>query len=174
MPTGFRSLTPSERALHIDQAVGDVRAVADAAVARQHAPLNFISRRRWETIVLALVTIPSRETPSAYWVSTDGDDSRAVAVPKSVLTIITSEANGLFILATMKAWVAIDRHMAQANIPGLVKSRVLTDDQRAGWKRLQARITTVRRALIEANKPARFRKPVYDRTNTMRSRNDVA
>jgi hypothetical protein len=171
---GFRTLTASERALHVEQAVDDVRAVADAAVARQHEVRNFLCRRRWETIVLALVTVPSRETPYAYWVSTDGDDSRAVAVPKSVLTIVQREADGLFVLATTKAWVAIDRRMAQANVPGLVKSRVLTDEQRAGWKRLQARITSVRRAVTEANKPLRFRKPIPTRTFAIRSRNDVA
>jgi hypothetical protein len=174
MPTGFRSLTASERALHIEHATDAVRAVATAEVARQHEPRNFLCRRRWEVIVLALVTIPSEETLLAYWASTDGDDAKAVAIPKSVLTVVQSEAGGLFILATMKAWVAIDRHMAQANIPTLVKSRALTDEQRIGWKRLQARITTVRRDVTEANKPRRFRKSVYSRTFAVRSRNDVA
>lgn len=147
-------MTDTEFAADLAERKARVAAGAAEIIARLHNPQGFISRRRSETIVLALVTVPARETLSAYFVSTDGDDAKAVAVPKSVLNIVAREADGLFFLATMKAWVAADRHMAQANIPGLTKSVKWTDEQRAGWKRLQQRITTVRRLLDEQRRKA--------------------
>jgi hypothetical protein len=149
--------TATEMHERIETAATAMKDCAAQIVTAQYEPRSFMCRRRGEMIVLALVTIPSRETPLAYWVSTDGDDSEAVAVPKSIVKIVEREVGGLFILATMKAWVAIDRRMSQANVPGLIKSRTWTDEQRQGWKRLQARITRVRRALIEADKPLRLR-----------------
>ncbi len=162
--------TPAEMHKRINTAAEAMTDCATAIVAAQYEPRSFMCRRRHETIVLALVTIPSRETAGAYWVSTDGNDSEAVAVPKSVVKIVEREAGGLFVLATMKAWVAIDRRMAQANVPGLIKSREWTDEQRTGWKRLQRRITQVRRALAEEAKPLRLR---YRGTSSF-TRNDVA
>lgn len=133
-----------------------VDAVAADIIAAQHAPVTFYGRRRWEIIVLALVTIPRRETTLSIWASCDGDDSKAVCIPKSQIKIVQREGDR-FILATMKAWIAIDRHMAQANIPGLTKSVKWTDEERAAWKLIQARISGVRRALAEENKPQRLR-----------------
>jgi hypothetical protein len=144
-----------------------VDAVAADIVAAQHTPVTFYGRRRYETIVLALVTVPSRETPRSIWASCDGDDSKAVCIPKSQIKIVQREGDR-FILTTMKAWIAIDRHMAQANIPGLTKAVKWTDEERAAWKLIQARISGVRQALAEENRPRRFRtrfsrKPVAPR-----------
>lgn len=145
--TSLARMTDAEFAADLAERAARVDAGAAEIIARLHRPNGFHSRRRSETIVMLLVTVPARETTFAYWVSTDGDDATAVAVPKSVLNVIEREADGLFLLATMKAWVAIDRHMAQATIPGLTKSVKWTDDQRLGWKRLQQRIKGVRRNL---------------------------
>jgi hypothetical protein len=165
--TGLRTINP-------ERAINAVRATAEGMTARAVEPRGFECRRRWETIVLALVTVPRRETPLAYWASTDGDDAKAVAIPKSVVRVVDTAAGGLFLLATMKAWVAIDRHLAQANVPGLIRSRQLTDDERAGWKRLQRQITVVRRELADAAKPLHRRRKLGMDTFVVRSRNDVA
>jgi hypothetical protein len=164
----------SARAFNTERALNAVRSTADEIIARAIDPHGFECRRRWETIVLALVTVPRRETSLAYWVSADGDDDKAVAIPKSVIRIVDTAAGGLFLLATMKAWVAIDRHLAQANVPGLIRSRPFTEDERAGWKRLQRQITVVRRELAEAAKPRHRRRPLHTETMIMRNRNDVA
>lgn len=131
-----------------------VKEMADRMIAEQHEPRNFLSRRKFETIVLALVTVPERETHLSYWVSTDGDDAKAVAIPKSQIKVIQREVGGLFLLATMKAWLAMDRHFAQANIPGLNKARKWTDDERAAWKRIKSQITQVRHSLDEQRRVA--------------------
>jgi hypothetical protein len=125
-----------------------VKEVADQMIAELHEPRGFGTRRN-ERVVLALVAVPKLESHLSYFVSVDGDDSRAVAVPKSQLTVVASECGGLFMLAIMKGWIAADRHFAQANIPGKTKARKWTDDERAGWKILQKRIVTVRQTLNE-------------------------
>lgn len=163
--------TATEMHERIDRAATAMEDCAASIIAAQYEPRSFMCRRRHETIVLALVTVPSRETPLAYWVSTDGDDSKAIAVPKSIVQIVQREADGLFVLATMKAWVAIDRQMSQANVPGLIKSRKWTDEQRQAWKRLQNRITIVRHAITEQAKPLRLRLRSNRPTG---NRNDVA
>lgn len=141
-----------------------VDACAAEIIARETTPITFYGRRRWEIIALAFVTIPSRETPFAFWASCDGDDAKAVSIPKSQLTIVQRE--GRFLLATMKAWVAIDRHLAQANMPGLTKDVKWSDDERAAWKLIQARIGGVRRSLAENRRPQKYRfsrKPIGTR-----------
>jgi hypothetical protein len=160
-----------------DQAFADMmvakrRAVDDCAadiIARIQAPQDFTSRRRLETIVLALVTVPARETLDAFRASTDGEDAKAVSIPKSQIEVLLRECDGLFLVATMKAWVAIDRHMAQANMPQLAKSVAWTDDQRAGWRRIQqhtrsARSTLAAKARGQSYTPPQ-RKPLLTRND---------
>jgi hypothetical protein len=140
--------------------------VAADIIARLHEPQGFTSRRRWEVIALLLVTVPGRETPFAIRASTDGDDAKAVSIPKSQIAICHSECEGLFIVATMKAWVAIDRHMAQATMPQLTKSASWTPEQRAGWKTLQQRLRAARDAIqATSNKrlPSDSRRPLLNR-----------
>lgn len=144
-----------------------VNECVDGMIADLHRPKTFYGRRRHETIVLALVTILARDTERAIFASCDGDDTKAVSIPKSQIGIVKREGDR-FILATMKAWVAIDRHLAQANIPGLTKSVKWTDEERAAWKLIQAQIVRVRRSLADDNKPylkrSRFsKKPIGTR-----------
>lgn len=160
-----------------DQAFADMiaakrRAVDECAagiIAQMQQPQDFTSRRRWETIVLALVTMPDRETPFAIRASTDGDEAKAVSIPKSQIEILLRECDGLFLVVTMKAWVAIDRHLAQANMPQLAKSVAWTDDQRAGWRRIQqhtrsARSTLASKAPGQSYTPPQ-RKPLLTRND---------
>jgi hypothetical protein len=160
-----------------DQAFADMiaakrRAVDDCAadiIARIQAPQDFTCRRRWETIVLALVTIPDRETDMAIRASTDGDQTKSVSIPKSQITILSRECDGLFLVVTMKAWVAIDRHLAQANMPQIKSSVSWTDDQRAGWRRVQQHTRRVRATLAAKARGQSYtppqRKPLLTRND---------
>lgn len=150
-----------------------VKECADRIIAQQQQPRGFGDRRN-ERIVLALVAVPERETHLSYFASTDGDDSKAVAVPKSVLNIIEREAGGLFLLAGMKGWVAADRHWAQANVPGLTKARKWSDEERIAWKRLQQRITQVRHNMNEQRRVAAGLRARTNRRTFAIRRSDTA
>lgn len=138
---------PSREAM--DRADEAVKAVVDHHIEQLHRPVDFSSyARRNETIVLALVIAkPDEPGARAWWASDNGDPARVKTFPKSTLCIVHSECNGQFVLATMKGYVAIERHLAQAHIPGLSKAVKWTDEQRAGWKVLQAKIVSVRASL---------------------------
>ena len=152
---------------------GKRRAVAeclDRIIAAEHEPRDFLSRRRNETIAMALVLDPERETPMAWRGSTDGSPERSVSLPKSQVTITHSEGN--MVIMTMKAWIAADRRMVQANIPGLSRSVDWTDSEKASWTIIQKRIVGVRRA-VRPGPPGRrhwnghhSRKPLLTRNET--------
>lgn len=143
------SSSPADDAERLERATAAVRAVADEHIAQLHNPVDYSSyRRRNETIVLALVLAkPDEPDARAWWASDNGDPERVKTFPKSTLRIVRTECGGMFVLAVMKGYVAIERHLKQATIPGLAKSVKWTDEQRAGWKRIQAEITQVRHRL---------------------------
>lgn len=142
----------AERQASVDACAADI-------IARLQNPIEISSyARRHETIVLALVlTKPDEPGASSWWASTDGDPANVKTFPKSIINIVHSECDGLFIIATMKGYVAIERHLAQARIPGLAKSMKWTAEQRADWKLIQAKIQRVKESL-RAQKPG-YRKP---------------
>jgi hypothetical protein len=145
-----------------------VDAEAKKIIDALHTPHSFAHRRRGDDIILLLVTVPERETDLAYRASTDGDASKAVSFPKSLVQpgIICTDADGLFIVAKVKAWVAIDRQMKQASVPLLFEGAEWTKDQRAAWKHMQARLKGARSAMAErASKrlPSDSRKPLLNR-----------
>jgi hypothetical protein len=148
-----------------------VRRQAAEIIARENEPRGFASRRKWEKIVLALVMVKDRETLNAWRASTDGNDGKAVSIPKSVIEIVMTEADGLFVVAIMKAWVAIDRHMKQANNPQLVASVEWTDEQKKAWQRICARTRSIRETLTPA---ARRRPNGHPSRKPMFSRSDCA
>jgi hypothetical protein len=158
-----------------DQAFADMiaakrRAVDDCAadmIARIQEPQGFTSRRRWETIVLALVTVPAKNSTLAIRASTDGNDAKAVSIPKSQIKILRHECDGLFLVATMPAWVAIDRHLAQATMPQLTQSVQWTEEQRASWRQIQQHVRLVRPTLASRDRAytAPQRKPLLTRND---------
>lgn len=129
---------------------------SDGVRAAEHVPQNFYSRRRHEQIVMGIVLDRERESPMAWRGSTDGTPSTSVSLPKSQVKVVHSD--GRFVVMTMMAWVAADRRMVQANIPGLAKSIDWTDVERASWKIVQHRVRDVRRALEEENRAKRLRR----------------
>lgn len=168
----MRTIDPSDDEFHdyIEEKKEAVRRAAAEIIARENEPRGFTGRRKWEKIVLALVMVKDRETPAAWRASTDGDDSKAVSLPKSVIEVVMTEADGLFAVATMKAWVAIDRHMKQANSPQLVASVEWTDEQQKAWKHISARTRAVRETLAPKSRkrPSDLRptrKPLFTRND---------
>ncbi len=145
-----------------------VDATAQAIVDALHTPHSFDFRDPNDMIALLLVTVPARETTLAYRASTDGDASKAVSFPKSLVDpgIICTDADGLFIVTKVKAFVAQQRKLKQASVPLLFEGAEWTDDQRAAWKRMQERLKGARAAMAErASKrlPSDSRKPLLNR-----------
>lgn len=167
----MRTIDPSddEFLASIEERKESVRRLAADIAARETEPRGFTGRRKWEKIVLALVMVKDRETPAAWRASTDGDDSKAVSLPKSVIDVVMTEADGLFVVAIMKAWVAIDRHMKQANNPQLVASVEWTGEQIEAWKRIKARTWTIRETLSPKTRKRPdgrpTRKPLFTRND---------
>jgi hypothetical protein len=139
----------SEETDRLDRAEEAMRSVAEEHIAQLHNPVDYSSyERRNETIVLALVIAkPDEPGARAWWASTDGDPENVKTFPKSIIKIVHSECDGKFVLATMKGYVAIERHLKQGPIPGLTRSVKWSDEQRAGWKNIQSKITRVRENL---------------------------
>jgi hypothetical protein len=156
----FRAMLDAKQAA-VDECAAEI-------IGRLHNPVELSSyARRHETIVLALVLAkPDEPSAVSLWASTDGDLANVKTFPKSIIKIVHSEGDGRFVLATMKGYVAIERHLKQANIPGLAKSVKWTDDERAAWKLIQARISRVRHTLAEERRPQKYRasrKPIGTR-----------
>lgn len=126
-----------------------VDAEAKKIIDALHTPHSFNRHRRAASVVLLLVTVPERETLMAYRASTDGDATKAVSFPKSLVEpgIIYTDADGLFIVAKVKAWVAIDRQLKQAATPLLFDGIDWTDGQRIAWKRMVRRLKETRQAV---------------------------
>jgi hypothetical protein len=143
----------------LDAKQGAVDECAAEIIGRLQNPIQISSyARRHETIVLALVlTKPDEPGAASWWASTDGDPANVKTFPKSIIKIVHRECGGLFVVATMKGYVAIERHLAQARIPGLAKSVKWTDEQRVAWKNIQTKIGRVKESL-RAQKPG-YRKP---------------
>ena len=166
----MRTIDPSddEFEAYLEEKREAVRRAAADIIARENEPRGFTGRRKWEKIVLALVMVKDRETPAAWRASTDGDDSKAVSWPMSVIEIVMTEADGLFAVATMKAWVAIDRHMKQANNPQLVASVEWTVEQQKAWKHICARTRAIRETLAPKIRKRSDGKPTRKPLFTMR------
>src|ERR1044072_8303540 len=107
-----------DHAERLERAADAVREFADEHIAHLHNPVDYSRfRRRKEIIVLALL-IANPDTPDAraWWGSDNGDPGRVKTFPKSTIKIIRLECDGLFVLASMKGYVAIERHLKQATI----------------------------------------------------------
>jgi hypothetical protein len=120
-------------------------------------PRGFSHHRRHERIGLAM--FKHAETASALQLSVDGDESKAHWLPKSQLTICFEA--GEFVCVIMKAWLAIDRNIAQASNPGLSQSRSWTAEQREAWASVKRWLFNLRPQLEDERREMRGQRKIY-------------
>lgn len=121
--------------------------------AQLRQPQLITSLRKYELVLMMLVAVDGAETPRAIKVSTDGNDSAALFVPKSVLHI--SKRDGRFMIATLPGWCVMDRKFCQASVPTLDKQVAWTEEERAAWRALR---TDFQRQKSNRRPRGRFRR----------------